>query len=103
MDDLDAGIGNENIYPAKDLDRLFDPGIDLVLLRNIHADTDRHLLVAELLCGCRGAVGVQICDRHAASCFDIALGDAMADAARGTRNQGYLAIELHESTPYGLR
>src|SRR5262245_20025094 len=99
MDDLDAGIGNENVYPAKGLDCLLDPGVDLVLLRDIHANSDGHLLVAELLCGCLGALDAQIGDRHAPACFNVAPGDAMTYTARGTSNQSNLAIELHGSTP----
>ena len=41
MDDLDAGIRHEDINPPKRLDRMFNAGIDLVLLRHIHADADR--------------------------------------------------------------
>jgi hypothetical protein len=98
MDDLDAGIRHEDINPPKRLDRMFDAGIDLVLLRHIHADADRRFLARQLL-GCRvRGIGIQISDDHPAVCLQIALGDGMTDTAGGAGNEGYFAIKLHNSS-----
>jgi hypothetical protein len=103
MHDLDAGIGDEDVDPAKGLDRLLDPFIDLVLLGDVHADADRGFLVAQLLRGLRRDIGFQVGDRDAAAGLDKTLGDAMTDAARGAGNERNLAVELHGHAPYGLR
>src|SRR6185437_11997439 len=98
MDDLDAGIRHEDINPPKRLDRMFDAGIDLVLLRHIHADADRRFLARQLL-GCRvRGIGIQISDDHPAVCLQIALGDGVTDTAGGAGNEGYFAIKLHNSS-----
>src|SRR6476620_4979393 len=97
MHDLDAGIGDENVDPAKGLDRLLDPFVDLVLLGDVHANADRSFLIAQLLRGLRRDIGFAVGDRDAAAGLDETLGDAMTDAARGAGNESNLAVELHET------
>ena len=97
--DLDAGIGDEDIDRAERLDRARDAVIDLVFLGHVHADADGSLGAAELLGGRHGAILVEIGNHHAAARLDIALGDFMADAARGAGDEGNLAVELHAAPP----
>ena len=95
--DLDAGIGHEDVDSAKRRNCLLDPFIDLVFFGHVHGDADRRFLAAELFSGFRRAGSVQIGDHHASTLADIGLGDAVADAARGTGDESNLAVELHGS------
>src|SRR6476646_4978847 len=97
MHDLDAGIGDEDVDPAKGFDRLLHPCVDLVLLGDVHADADRRFLVTQLLRGLRRDIGFEVGDRDAAAGLDKTLGDAMTNAARGAGNESNLAVELHET------
>jgi alpha-ketoglutarate-dependent taurine dioxygenase len=100
---LDTGVRHENVNAAEGLDRLLYAFVDLVLFRDIHANADRSLLVAEFLRRFGRAVGLQIGDRHTTASLNVTLGDAVAESARGAGNESNLAVELYGSTPYGLR
>src|SRR5262245_37335324 len=103
MHDLDAGIGDEDVDPVKGFDRVLNPGVDLILLGDVHADADRSFFVAKLLSGLRRDIGFQVGDRDAAAGLDKTLGDAITDAARGAGNESNLAVALHETRSLTLK
>src|SRR6476469_10425001 len=102
MHDLDARIGDENVDPAKGLDRLLDPSVDLVLLGDVHADAHRGFLIVQHLRGLRRDIGFEVGDRDAAAGLDETLADAVTDAARGAGNESNLAVELHATRSLAL-
>ena len=76
------------------------PGVDLVLVAHVHGDRDRVLLAAELLRRGLRCVEVEVGDDDAPAGGDVALGDAVADAACGTRDEGDFAVEFHDARSF---
>ena len=95
VNDLDSGIGHENVDPAEGLDTLLDAGIDLIFLGHIHGDADSRLGVAELFCRFCRAIRVQISNDDAPAGLDVTLGNAVTDAARGTSDEGNFTVEIY--------
>ena len=96
LDDLDAGIGNEDIDLAELPDDLGDTAIDFRLVGDIHGHADRLAAgVGDFLCRGLRAGQVEIGNRDRRAILRIDLGDALANAAGGAGDQGDLAFELH--------
>ena len=102
MDDLDAGVGHQDIHLTECLDGLVDAGVHLLLVGHVHGDRDCRLRVPQFAGGCRGDIEVEIGDDDTASSRDVALGDGVADAACGTGDERDLAVDPHDAYSFQL-
>ena len=100
MHDLYAGIRDEDVDFAERRDRLLDPGVDLILVGHVHRNRDGVFLAAELLRSGIRRVEVEVCDDDAAAGCNVTLGDAVADAAGGTRDEGDFTVEFHDARSF---
>ena len=102
MDDLDAGVGHEDVDTAEGGNGLLDAGVHLLLVGDIHGHRDRSLVVAQLARRRRRRVEVEVGDGDPAARLDIAPGDGVADAAGRTGDEGNLAVEFHDACSFSL-
>jgi hypothetical protein len=84
IDDLDAGIGHEDVDAAEFSDRVVDAGLDRRFVGHVHDDGGRPDAARLDLVGCglRGSL-VDVGDRDVRAIVGQHLGDALADATRG--------------------
>ena len=82
IDDLDAGIGNEDVDAAEILHGFLDAGFDGLFVRHIHDDGGRfHAALADLFGGGVRRVLVDVGDGDMRAVVGVHLRDALADAA----------------------
>ena len=99
--DLDAGIAHQDVDPAESRDCLGHAGLDLRLIGHVHGDADRAAGAAELGRRGIGALLVEIGNDDLGALARICPGDLLADAARGTGDNGNLVLEAHGFLPWG--
>ena len=96
VDDLNAGVADQDVDAAVRRDGCRDTRIDVLLVRHIHRDTARFAtrrfdFGGRAVCG----VEVQIGNDDLRTFARVPLRDGFADAARGTGDDRNFSIELH--------
>ena len=89
MDDLDAGIADQDVDAAPGLHDRGDSGVDLAFVCDIGGE--RHGARAgrlQLVGGRLGCCDVHVGDRDLGAFARVGGGDLLADAARGTGDEG---------------
>ena len=101
-DDLDAGIADQHVDAAERLDDLGGAGVHLLFVGDVHGDADRALAArVDLLRGGIGRLLVEVGDDDLGAFAREHDGDFLADAARGTGDDGNLVLQTHRSCPFG--
>ena len=100
MHDLYAGIRDEDVDFAERRDRLLDAGVDLIFVGHVHGNRDGVFLAAKLLRSGLRRVEVEVCDDDTAAGCNVTLGDAVADAAGCTGDEGDFAVEFHDARSF---
>ena len=95
FDDLDAGVRNQDVELAEGADRFGHAGFDLLLVGHVHRDADRLRRAAQFLGGCVRAVLIQVGDDDLRAFVDVDGCDFLADAARGSGDDGDFVFEAH--------
>ena len=88
----DAGVGDENLAPAKLRERFAERALDRGALAHIDLDGDR--IRADLLRGSRGPLAIDIGDRDFHSASRERGGDGAANAVRPAGYEGAPAAKL---------
>ena len=94
VDDLHAGVGDQDVQRAEVFHHLIGAGLDRRLVGDVHGDAER--LAAGLDDGRGGGLRrlpVDVADRHLGAFLGVELGDRLADAAGRAGDQGDLAVE----------
>ena len=100
LDDLDAGITDENIQPGEAFDRASDSDLDGGLVANIHRDSHRDAAVSLDFGGRRFRRGhLEVGNYDLCALAGETFGDLLADAARSTGDNCYLTVE----TSHGVK
>ena len=102
MNDLDTSVRDEHVDGPPFTDDLFDAGIDLILVTDIHRHGHRRIgmiRIDRIGSGLRG-VQPQIGDGDAAAGFGVAFGDSFADAAGGSGDDGNPVVQFHPNEPF---
>ena len=88
----DAGVGDENLAPAKARERFAERALDRGALAHIDLDGDR--IRADLPRGSRGPLAIDIGDRDSHAASRERGGDGAANAVRPAGYEGALAAKL---------
>ena len=101
VDDLDAGIRDEDVDRAPRRDHGGDAGVDLLLVGHVHRDSHRRagVIGIDTGSGSFGGFELQVRNGDLGSGLGIELGDGEADAAGGAGDNGDLVAEVHGKAP----
>jgi hypothetical protein len=100
MDDLDAGVADQDVDAAEGSHRRLHRGVHLVFVGHVGADADR-LAAGRLQFG-GGGFGrflVEVGDHDLRAFAGVDDRDLLADAAGRASDEGNLVFQLHESLP----
>src|SRR6516162_5546910 len=101
LDDLNAGIANQNVHPAVAFDGSSNAGLDGRLVAHVHRDA--HGDAPRAIDFIRGRLRrrqLQVGDDDFCALASETLGNFLANAARGAGYDGDFSLELsHESNP----
>ena len=74
----------------------------MFLAGHIHRHADGALAArVDFLCGCVGSLLIEICDRDLGAFACKYDSDLLANAARGTGDDGSFVLQTHERAPFG--
>ena len=100
IDDLDAGVGDQHIDRTQFLDHVVHALIDLGFAGHIHANPHGASALGDDLLGRGlGRVQVDIGNGHCSAVLGIDFGNALAQAAGGSGDDGDFPIQFHGNPP----